>query len=134
MIGIGPVNVMDTPRLLTPLSSWSLVNSPQTHIPSSGTGFPFASNSHGRSSIEMLSRRFWVFSIISFGSISLMTATAIIARSRRRSSPSKHPLSSAPSAFGSALQTLVFLASLSKPGVGEPSFSYISPMIRSIVV
>ena len=58
VIGIGPVNVMERPRLLTPLSFWSAVNSPQTQTPSSGTGLPFASNSHGRSSIDMLSRRF----------------------------------------------------------------------------
>ena len=57
VIGIGPVNVIETPRLLTPLSFWSAVNSPQTQTPSSGTGLPFASNSQGRSIIEILSSR-----------------------------------------------------------------------------
>ena len=38
VIGTGPVNVIERPKLFTPRSSCSFVSSPQMHSPSSTTG------------------------------------------------------------------------------------------------
>ena len=121
VIGTGPVSVIFSPR--------------SSHVQRSAlAGLPFWSNSQGRCSTDMLSKRSCVALMMSFASIVSTTATAIIARSSLKSSPSKHPLSSVPSSSGCPLHAFVFLANLSSPGVGDPSFSYISPMMRSIVV
>ena len=108
VIGTGPVRVMVRPR--------------SSHVQRSvPAAVPSALNSHGRSSWLIRSRRLCVFSMISFAGLSSVTAMAMMARSRV---PSASP--SAPSVMSRA--------SLSRPGVGVPSSSYISPMTRSMVV
>ena len=120
VIGTGPVSVIFKPR-----SSQSQSSDP--------SGSPFCWKRQGRFSTEILSSRSCVALMMSFASTVSTTATAIIARSSSISSPPRHPFSSAPSTPSCPLQGLVLRANLSNPGVGEPSSSYISLMIKSMV-
>ena len=107
VIGTGPVSVM--------------VNSRSSHVHISAVaGVPSGLNSQGRGVLLMLSRSSWVFSMISFAGLSSVTAIAIIARSSFPSGTSSAP-------------SLISRANLSRPGVGVPSSSYISLMIKSMV-
>ena len=112
VIGTGPVNVIVR------------FNSSHVQTPVSGSGTPsLLTSSQYLSCLLNSFSCAWVFAIKSFASTSSETATAIIALSSKPSGP--------PQSLSPVVQTS--LASLSRPGVGEPSSSYISPSTKSIV-
>ena len=113
VIGTGPVRAIVKLRELVPSTPC------QVHI-SEFAAVPSALYSQGRGVLAILSRVSFVFLMISFVVFSSLTAIAIMARSSVPSGPPSGPS--------------ISRANLSRPGVGLPSSSYISPMIKSMVV